>query len=196
MEANRLDKFRASYSVLSTWETGDIKRAIDQYLKIDTYTTPQMEMGKKFHGEWENEVKRYKCLPKVFGGQPLLHPRSEEKIVIQVADWLDFVFVADCVDQYTLHEFKSGANDANYWSNTWQTPIYAYGLLANGHRVNKAYIHSYNPYNQKVTKALVWMTPAVMQDALDKLWTLSSEMWDYIQQNKEQLRNYLNSHGN
>lgn len=188
---NRLNKFRASYSVLSTWESGDWQRAVDQYLKLDKFTTPQMEYGKKLHGEWEQHIKRDKSLPEVFGLTKLEDPKSEIKLEIHVADWLDFVCVPDLVDGETLYEFKTGANDANHWSNTWQTPIYAYALLANKTPVSTARIYAYNQYNQRSSMALIFLTPQLLQDAVNKMWTLSSKMWDYIQQNKEQISNYL-----
>jgi len=188
---NRLNKFRASYSVLSTWETGDWQRAIDQYLRLDKLTTPQMEYGKRLHNEWEKHIKSNKSLPEVFGRTKLVDPKTETKLEIHVADWLDFVCIPDMVDGSTLYEFKTGANDANYWSNTWQTPIYAYALLANKTPVSTAKIYAYNQYSQKPTMALVFLEPNAMQDALNKMWTLASEMWDYIQQNKEQISNYL-----
>lgn len=196
METNRLEKFRASYSVLSTWQSGDWQRAIDMYLKLDTFSSAAMEAGKEYHKQWEDFVKEFGTLPRVFGGKKLKNPASEQKIVIEVAPWLDFVFIADCVDGETLYEFKSGANPASYWADKWQVPIYAYGLLANGHKVNKAYVMAFNQYNQKVTKSLIWLTPEVMQEGVNTMWTLASEMWDYIKKNKEQLSNYVETHGN
>lgn len=188
---DRLNRFRASYSVLALWESGQWQKAIESYLKLPTPTSQPMEFGKKLHSEWEQHIKKTKTLPVVFNSTPLVEPRSELKMVIPVADWLDFVCIPDCVDNDTLYEFKTGASDATYWANTWQTPIYGYALLANKTPVTKAKIYAYNQYTQKTTMALVWLTPELMQEAVDKMWTLSSEMWDYIQENKEQLQNLI-----
>lgn len=190
METSRLDKLRASFSVLSTWEKGDYQRAIDQYLKIDSFETPQMKLGKNLHQQWEQETQKTKCLPKIFGGKGLVNPTVEQKLVVEIAPWLDFVFIVDCLEDRIIHEYKSGANDSSYWINTWQIPIYGYGLLKHGISVNKGYVHTYNPYNQRVTHGLHWLTEKDMQQAVNTMWKLAKEMWDYIQSNRQDIEDY------
>jgi hypothetical protein len=192
---DRLTKFRASFSVLSTWESGNWQRAIDQYFKLDKFTTPQMEMGKRLHQEFEKSIKTEGKLPDVFGGHRLTTPQSETKIVIPVSDWMDFVCIPDCVDGDTLYEFKTGAQSATDWANTWQVPIYGYALLANKTPVTQAKLYAYNQYNQQTSMAMIWITPELMQRAVDKMYTLASSMWDYLQKNRDQLTSYIRQYG-
>ena len=116
-------KFRASYSTLNNWAMGQIDRAIEGYFKLADYSTPQMEMGKKFHKEWELEVKKTNCMPQVFGGRQLQNFKTERKIVKQITDWMELVGVVDLdIDSKLLIDFKTGKYEEK--QESLQLPIY------------------------------------------------------------------------
>ena len=49
---NNEPKFRASYSVISLWASGNWEMAVGQYFKLRKFTTEEMADGKDHHEQW------------------------------------------------------------------------------------------------------------------------------------------------
>jgi len=179
-----MNKFRASYTILSTWAKGDWERAIKYYFKLEEFSTRQTEEGRILHEKWENEIKKTGCLPKVFGGSKLNDPKPEKKIVVQIYDWLELVGVIDCLDVPEIHEFKSGkSKDSEGYSNDIQTGIYGVLATLDKRFVNVSKIHHYDQYSKKSDMSIVYITDEYLKKAFNYIETISSEMHSYFIKN-------------
>ena len=178
-----MQKFRASFSVLTMWSSGRYEDAVAAYFKLDSFTTPQMELGKELHLEWENEVKATGCMPKVFGGKALKDPKTERKIVKEIEPWLDLVGVVDLLDSPRVIDYKSGVTSAAQYANSPQGGIYALLATLDGVYVDRVEIHRYNPYNKKVDMAIRWVTDKMLGETLEYVKTTSADMHSYLTKN-------------
>lgn len=180
-----MNKFRASFTVLSAWASGDWNKAIKHYFHLETFTSKAMLDGRAFHEEWRKETELTKCLPKVFGGKKLENPVCEGKIVVNVENWLDLVFVSDCRDNSDLYEYKTGkSGNSEGYANSPQCGLYALGHLYNKSRIKKIEIYHWDQYVKKVDMSVVWVTNNLLKNSLDWLVTQSSDMHNYLLTNK------------
>lgn len=180
------NKFRASYSVLSLWASGNWENAIRAYFKLGTIETKAMKDGKRIHEEWGKEIIEKCSLPKVFGGKKLNNPEVEKKIVIGLADWIDLVGVIDCVDDQIIYEFKTGKKTSENYANEKQ--VFMYGLLLNrflgGFKYKKAEIWHYDQTIKKCDMSIVYFTDKIMEDTENWIIAQSGEMHNYCLENK------------
>lgn len=192
------NKFRASYSVLNIWKSGDWERAIKAYFKLEKFTTQAMADGHQWHQKWCDHINKTKTLPIEFGGQKLNNPICEKKIVVELADWLDYVFIIDCYDNPTLHEFKTGKQSSESYAGDEQIRVYGVGATYAGLYVDRAIIHHYDQYSKRYDMSIVWLTDKTLQDAHNWIVTLSSEMHDYFVKNSlyEKFGPNLEKHAN
>lgn len=177
-------KFRASYSVLSTWASGDWEKAIKQYFKLETYTSPAMEEGKRYHKLWADQITEFKESPIEIGAIKFSDPTVEIKKTVSVNDWLDLVGVIDCYDKPILYEWKTGKSSSESYASSPQAGVY--GVLATlaGLYVEKAEIHHFDQYLKKSDFSIVWITDEMLKNSLNWVETLSSEMHNYFNENK------------
>ena len=172
--------FRASYSVLSLWESGQKDRAIECYFKLPSYTSQQMADGKMWHDKWQEHIEKTKTLPAEFGNLPLVKPQTELKIVKQLEDWLELVGRIDCFDDGIVHEFKTGVSESNEHGTTYQGGIY--GLLAtlSDMTARQVVIHHWNQYTKKADVSIYWITPEVLKDSLRWVKEIAWDMYQEI----------------
>jgi len=179
-------RFRASFSVLNLWSQGNWERAIKSYFKLEKFTTPAMADGHLWHERWKAETLETGCLPKVFGGAKLTNPTVEIKKVLPINEWLDFVFIIDCLDEPTIHEYKTGTQSASAYANSYQIPLYAIGATMMEKYVDRGIIHRLNQHTKlkdgspDVETSIVWITDKLMADAQEWLMTIASEMHVYF----------------
>jgi hypothetical protein len=178
-----IPKFRASYSVINTWASGDWQRAIQMYYKIGQFTTRAMAEGRDYHEKWCKEITETKHLPAAFGGGALFTPVCEKKLVVELADWLDLVFIIDCYDKPDIHEFKTGKTSSESYASSYQSGIYAVGATYAGLLVDRAILHHFDQTNGKYDMSIKWITDQVLKDTMEFITTISSEMQDYIIKN-------------
>lgn len=177
-------KFRASYSGLHRWESGDVEGFVKGYFKLEPpMTTREQAEGKKWHDIWQKEVDETKCLPKIFGGSKLIDPKCEIKQVVELEDWLDFVFITDLVDGSAVHDYKTGVDDSGKWINTNQLGWYAVGLTFAKTFINRGFIHHFNQYTKKVDNSSIWITDKVLKDSYNQIITLASDAHEYLRVN-------------
>lgn len=178
-----MNKFRASYTVLNKWKNGDWEGAIKTYFKMDQFTSRAMAEGKDYHEEWEAYIKKNKRLPEVFGSKKLKNPIAEGKKVVQLEDWLDLVYIPDCIDSPTLYEFKTGKTSSMQYASDWQIAIYAVGATISGHYIKLAEIYHYDQHIDKMDMSPVWITDKLLNDTHEKIITIASEMHTYFEEN-------------
>jgi hypothetical protein len=192
-----MHKFRASYTVLSIWNSGDWQRAIKMYFKLEQFTTQAMADGRDWHEKFAEEIRRTNRMPAVFGGALLKSPIVEEKKVVQVEDWLELVYIMDLYDQPVLYDWKTGSKTSEEYAGEMQLRLYAVGATLSGHYVNRGEIHRLNPKNFTLvpmpegepTKkyhtdmSIVWLTDKVLADTHNWLITTASEMHNYLVEN-------------
>lgn len=177
-------KFRASYSILHRWESGDFEGFVKGYFKLEpSPTTREMSEGKDWHKLWENEILKTKHLPELFGGRPLIAPECEVKQVVEIEPWLDFVFIADMIDREDIHEFKTGVSSSSDWVNSNQLACYAVGLTFLGKVIKRGFVHHYDQYNKKYDMSMLWITDKVLKEAHNWIVTLSCEAHEYLRVN-------------
>lgn len=169
--------FRASYSILNAWSSGNWQRAIEMYFKLPYEPTPQMIMGSEFHKEWENEINTNKTMPKVFGGMALKDPQTELKIVKQLTDWLELVGVIDCYDDGTIYDWKTGKSKQN--ADGFQLKVYQILLP----KAKRGEVHHYDQYKKEVNVSMVHLTEKTLEEAIEWVMTFSSEMHHYLEKN-------------
>ena len=168
---------------MKLWSEGHWQDAIQAYFKLERFTSRAMVEGKDLHTEWEDEIKATKCLPKVFGGTPLLNPVVEQKMEIPIYDWMTLVLKPDLIDSPDLHEFKSGVQSANDYLNTYQPAVYAIGLTFAKIYINKIHIHAYNQYSKKSEYSYRFVSKKLLKEGMDWIETVASEMHNYFVEN-------------
>jgi hypothetical protein len=177
-------KFRASFSTLSQWASGNWQRAIEQYFKINPILTKPMAEGREWHKRWAEETRETSCLPAIFGGKKLENPTFEKFMAVDMADWLQLRFIVDCFDGDTIYEYKTGKTSSEVHANSPQVPIYGVGLTLLGHLVKKAEVHHYDQHQNLVDMSMIWLTDKVLDDAQNWLITNASEMFNYLTENR------------
>lgn len=179
-----MNKFRASFSLLTKWESGDFEGFVKGYFKLEKpITTREMSEGKEYHQQWQKEIEDTKCMPKLLGGKKLNNPICEIKKVVQLEDWLEYVFIADMVDGEDIHEFKTGVSKSSDHINSKQLGCYAVGLTMDKQVVKRGFLHHYDQYSKKYDMSMIWITDEVIKEAHNWILTLSAEAHDYLLSN-------------
>lgn len=178
------NKFRASYSVLNTWAGGNWEMAIKMYFKLETFTSQAMADGKNHHERWESYIKENNRLPLEFGGKQLVKPICEEKIVVQLADWLELVGKIDCIDSPTIYEFKTGKQSSEAYASSPQAGVYAVLATYNKIYVDRAEIYHWDQYIKRADMSIVWVTDKMLNASYNWIVTLAGEMHNYFEKNK------------
>lgn len=179
------NKFRASWTVLGIWESGQWQEAIEYYFGIAKRDSEAMELGRKFHSEFEAQTKETGQLPAVFGGLKLENPRCELKLHVEVSDWLELVGKIDCYsDPGIIDEYKTGStSQPRKLRGLSQGTIY--GLLAVGNDlpIRQVRLHHYNPITKDAFTDITWTTPKVLREGKEILLDLAWEMHSYLVRN-------------
>lgn len=184
MQDQYKNKFRASFSVLNTWASGDWERAIKYYFHLEKFTSPAMAEGQKYHEQWAEEIKKTNCMPKVFGGMPLTNPEVEKYERVELAPWLDLSGKIDLLDNGVVYDWKTGKASSECSASSQQIGVYGVLCTYSGKYVNKGEIHHYDQYIKKVDISSVWITDKLLDNSLNWIITLSGEMQNYILENK------------
>jgi len=177
------NKFRASYSNLSTWASGDWEKAIKMYFHLETFTSPAMEEGKRYHDQWKDYILKNKATPSELGSIKLINPTPEIKKTVKIHDWLDLVGVIDCYDKPIIYEWKTGKTSSESYASSPQAGVYGVLATMSGLYADKAEIYHYDQHAKKSDMSIVWLTDKVLKDSLSWVETLSSEMHNYLTEN-------------
>jgi len=176
-------KFRASYSVLNAWQSGNYERAVEMYFKLTDFVTEAMQDGRDWHEKWEAEVKDTGCLPQIFGGTKLIKPITEQKIVRQVDEWLEIVGIIDLQhgeNGETLVDYKTGKTQSDNYANSFQPRVY-HVLIPSAKRFE---FRHYDQYNHTTDTSIIHLTKKTLNDGIDWLITNASEMHSYLEKNQ------------
>lgn len=178
-----MSKFRASFSILSSWSKGYVQDAIDMYFKLERPKNKFMLDGIRYHKSWERYINKNKKLhPQLSStNRPLIAPKTELKLEMDISPTLEFVGVIDCLDEPILYEFKSGSRVSSDYANGNQADLYSILLEHNGYQVDKAiYIH-FDQYLKITDSAMVWITKERKERAMEWLLKYSKEMDNYLE---------------
>jgi hypothetical protein len=184
-----MNKFRASYTILNTWNSGNWEMATKYYFKLESFTTRAMADGRDRHDIFDKYIQEHKALPQEFGGRKLIDPKPEIKLVVQLYDWLELVGKIDCLDAPTIHEFKTGAMSSEAYASKKQHGVYGVLATYGGFYVNKAIIHRYNQAKEIADVSTVWITKELLNEAFNWIITIAGEMHHYFEQ-KDLYRKY------
>lgn len=180
------NKLRISYSLLLMWEQGLVDDCVRYYFKLPTEKKAWQTTGIDWHEKWEKYILKNKKLPEEFGGGGLKNPQCEIKMEIQGSefgkeyDWLEMVGVLDCLDEPTIHEFKSGKSPIGRYESSYQTVMYALMAEKRGHEVDRGIIHHYDGVAKEYETSMIWLTQKRKDDTLDKILTAGFEIKTYF----------------
>ena len=111
-----------------------------------------MRLGTELHERWEEETKKTKDIPGVFGYslpncQPELYLEHETERVIETAT-LDVLSIGD---EITICDHKTGKTPVGDWLATHQLGWYACVYFHKyGKPAHRGIINHYNPYTEAV----------------------------------------------
>lgn len=176
-----VNKFRASYTVLDQWASGNWEQAIKTYFKLEKFVTPAMQDGREWHEKWAKYITENKKLPIEFGGKELIAPIAEQKTVVQLEDWLELVGIIDCYDKPIIYEWKTGKQSSEVYAGSMQGGIYAMLGTMSKKYVEKVEIHHYDQYRKTSEMSIVWVTPTLLEDTYNWIVTLAAEMHTYFE---------------
>ena len=176
-------KLRVSYTLLTLVRRGQWEDAVNFYLHRNPITSQAMEEGIMYDKEITEWVDLYKKLPDEFGGDTLLNPQPQEKIVVSFNEMCDLVIVPDIIDTPILWENKTGVKDSADYANDFQIPMYFLGLDLAKIRVDRAIINHYNQHTDTLDRTLVWKSPQEIERAKNFINTLAPEIHQYFTDN-------------
>lgn len=183
MNSDGYGAIRVSYSILSAWARGDIDRAIAPYAGIQDEPNEAMIAGKKLHERWEQEVRRTKHLPRIFGGRNLEAPELElsTKKVRKLTDWCVLVGVLDVKDGCTGIDYKTGVMSATGYVNSKQHEVYQVLYP----ELTRFEYYCYNQHlcrsdSSRVTVGVVHLSRQTLQDGLEWILTMAAELREYL----------------
>lgn len=180
---NNQFKFRASYSILDQWNSGNWEMAVKMYFKLEQFVTPQMQDGRDWHEKWAKHITETKTMPIEFGGAKLINPIAEQKTVVKLDEWLDLVGVIDCYDSPIIYEWKTGKKSSEAYAGSVQGGIYAILGTFSKKYVEKVEIHHFDQYSKKSDMSIVWVTDDLLKDTYNWIITTAGEMHDYFIKN-------------
>jgi len=178
--------FRASYSILSSWEAGYAQQAIEMYFKLPRETNKYMEDGIRFHNSWEDYINKNKQMHPQLSSicEPLKDPVCELKLEMPINDHINLVGVIDCLDVPKICEFKSGVKSACAYAETKQIPVYALLAEYHVHTIDRGTYYHWDQYFKETDCSNIWITEKVKKEALEWVIKVSEEMYDYLIKNK------------
>lgn len=174
---------RVSYSILASWERGDVDRAIAPYLGVEVEPTEAMVAGKEWHKRWENEVRRTKHLPRLFGGRKLESAQLEfdTKRVRKLNDWCVLSGVLDVKDGTTAIDYKTGRSSATEYANSMQPKVYQV-LYPELKRFEfycmNQHLNKHDP--DRLTMSVIHLNSQTLREGLEWVMTLAAELREYL----------------
>lgn len=175
-------KLRLSYSLLQTWQRGETDRAIAMYHRLMTPSTPQMEEGKEIHREISQHILTFKRLPDYMPQIQLKNPVPDHEVIVSYNELFDLKGIYDCLDEDTVHEFKTGVMTSSEYANADQIPFYfLLDELTEG-RLNQAYLIHYNQYLKKNDFVKIWKSNRLIEKARNLIESIGPEIWMFFNQ--------------
>lgn len=175
-----MNRLRLSYSLLSTWERGEIERAVQMYFHMDTPSSPQMDDGKRIHDLIEKHILKHKKLPDWLPDIKLKDPKPEEVMVVEYNDLFDLKVRLDCLDGDTILEYKTGVSSSMDYANTGQIPFYFLVSELNKVPVNQAYIIHHNQYSKTNDFTKIYNSRRIVERAKNLVDSLGPEIYEHF----------------
>jgi hypothetical protein len=96
--------------------------------------------------------------------------------------WIQLVGVIDCLDDPTIHEYKTGAASSLTYIKTMQIPVYQVLAEENGYSPNAGIVHHFNQYTNKVTRSKRYLSEATSLLAREWIHTYASELREALRE--------------
>ena len=174
-------KLRLSYSLLSTWQRGEIDRAVQMYFRIQAPSTPQLDDGRAIHKEISQHILTFKKLPEYMPQIPLNDPKPDYEVVVPYNDLFDLKGVYDCLDDDTVHEFKTGVMSSVDYANMDQIPFYFLIDEMTENQLQQAYLIHYNQYLKKNDFVKIWKSQRLINKAKNLVDSVGPEIYAHFQ---------------
>lgn len=174
-------KLRLSYSLISTWEKGDTKGAVDLYFHVDRKASKQMEDGKEYHKEIAEHINKFNRLPDYMNfNLTFKMPEPEKEVVVEYNELFNLKGVFDCFDNPDLFEFKTGVSDSLEWARTWQLPFYFLIAEINKTPVERAFLIRHNQYKKETDFAVIHNSQRLRDQARNVVDTVGPDIYTYF----------------
>jgi len=144
-----MKKLRLSYSLLNTWDRGDVDGAVATYLHLARPTSRQINEGREIHEKIQKHIDTEGEFPDWFFNWKLGSPETEKELVVNYNEMFDLKCYIDCYDEGVVFEHKTGVSDSLTWTRTWQLPITFLICELAGVECNLGILVHYNQYNEK-----------------------------------------------
>lgn len=176
-------KIKLSYTILSTLERGYVDEAIALWQGKDLPSTPEMDLGKKWHEVWENHIKENWTFPNELGeGKIEKEAKVEQKIRRDFKLGEHELTLSGILDLYRPSlkigsDWKCGKTNVKTYVNSKQHEIYS--LLVPEMEVFE--YRAWNPYTKETEVAFIHITDSVRESGAEYLETWSSEFINQLQ---------------
>lgn len=175
-------RLHASYTLLKAWNGGTgYEQVVKMYFKLEKFTTRAMAEGQSYHKTWAKEVIETKAIPAVFGVRKLNNPIVEKLIEVEINDWLSLKMFADCIDEPTLIDWKTGAKTSESYAGEKQLPLYGAILSLQNINVDRGEIYRWD--GRKADHSIVYLTKQAKQEAMDWALEQATQIHNYFVEN-------------
>lgn len=173
---------KLSHSILAAWAAGYQEDAVGYYLGKDIPPTPEMELGRLKHDEWEQHIRDTGMIPDELGGGALKAPKVEQKFekVIPFSEEYQILLRGrlDCLDGDTIYDWKCGKGRPGRYVDSTQMPYYR--LLIP--EAQLAVYRCFNPYTKDYSSGVRYLSAKDADEALEHIITFGGELITYLEQ--------------
>ena len=112
----------------------------------------------------------------------LKNPVPDHEVIVSYNELFDLKGIYDCLDEDTVHEFKTGVMTSSEYANADQIPFYfLLDELTEG-RLNQAYLIHYNQYLKKNDFVKIWKSNRLIEKARNLIESIGPEIWMFFNQ--------------
>ena len=179
----KMKKIRLSHSLISLWERGDVKGAIDCYFHVNRLGTPAMEEGKKYHDEIADVITRTNKLPEYMNFKTdFKNPKPEQELIVDYNELCTIKGVIDCLDEPIMYEWKTGVSNSLEWARTGQIPLYFLLCELAGIKVDSAYLVRYNQHKDETDFAIIHNSQKLRDKARNVVDSVCHDIHEYFEE--------------
>ena len=174
-----------SYSSANSWDQGYKEDALTAILKVgeEREPTEPMKLGRKWHEVWEEETKRTKQVPALFGYKLPGRVRAEQRYQLAIPTKHEYdiritgVLDIETEDGLWIADHKCGKTEVEKYLNSQQIGIYA--LLRPMAEVG--IYNTYNPYTKKAEVFPIIISQAMRDEASEWIKKIAHEVYEHCQ---------------
>lgn len=181
MKSHKAKKLRASFSLLSLFEKGLYKEALDAYLHRGGITNDAILDGRKYHKKWEDEINKTNKV-KIGKTEISFHkPLTEYKFYVPFNELADLSVVIDCLDAPIIYEWKTGGQSSTSYGSGYQVPFYFLACQLKGIEVNSAILVRYDQAKNEEDATIIHNGTKTIERARNYTESLVPELYKFLE---------------